>query len=244
MFFGANGDGRAEYLESQTVLAHRNGIRVTDPFQNNSNPRFWFDQLWRHSSQLQKLDQGSAPQIHWHFNPNIDSNSSFPFKAKSKEHDHIRRHTENIRKKSRGCHIWSAWHYGGKHWWLLWFISFCSYFLCLIKVHNFSNSKLLATSAVKYLTWVGYSVSLKAKAGRISKCRMTWIFPPNQPLAARSELTHVPAPLRAAGLQASAGLGKIENSCGVKTHQKKKKIKKIQCLIWGWLPFDFNKENL
>lgn len=76
MFFGINLDGQAEYLESQTALAQGNGVCVTNPFQNNSTPRFWFDQLQRRSSQLQKLDRDSAPQIRWRFNPNSDLNSS------------------------------------------------------------------------------------------------------------------------------------------------------------------------
>lgn len=98
MFFGINVDGQAEYLKSQTALAQGNGICVTNFFQNNSNARFWFNQLRRHSSQLQKLDQDSAPQIHWHFNPDTDSNSSFPFQAKRKGQNHIRKQKENARK--------------------------------------------------------------------------------------------------------------------------------------------------
>lgn len=66
MFFGINFDGQAEYLKSQTALAQGNGICVRNSFQNNSNPRFWFDQLRRHSSQLQKLDRDPAPQTHRH----------------------------------------------------------------------------------------------------------------------------------------------------------------------------------
>lgn len=132
-----------------------------------------------------------------YFSPDTGSNSSPPSKVKSTATSSSI--GKNAMKKSRGCHIWSAWHCGGKHWWLPWFISFCSYFLCLIKAHNFGNSKLLATSEVKYLTWVGYSVSPGAKAGCISAQGMTWIFPPNQPLSARLELSRLPAPRRVLG---------------------------------------------
>lgn len=48
MFLGINIDGNAEYGQSQTALAQGNGICVTTPFQNNSDPRFWVHQLWRY----------------------------------------------------------------------------------------------------------------------------------------------------------------------------------------------------
>lgn len=76
--------------------------------------------------------------------------------------------TGKTQGESPGCHIWSAWYRAGKHWWLPWFGSSRSSFPCLVKSVILGNFKLSATSAVKYLTWVGYSVALEAKAGWVS----------------------------------------------------------------------------
>lgn len=135
-----------------------------------------------------------------YFGPDIGSNSSLPLKVKNTATSSST--GKNAMKKSRRCHVWSAWHYGGKHWWLPWFISFCSYFLYLIKAHNFGNSKLLATSEVKYLTWVGYSLSPGAKAGCISARGDDLGFSTQPtPLSTFGALTHRTAP--SAGLWAS-----------------------------------------
>lgn len=106
-FLGINTDGNAEYGQSQPALAQGNGICVTKPFQNNSNPRFWFHQFTNGD-----ICNSWIGTLLPKFKPNTDSNPSLPFQAKRKGRDHIRRPRENARKKSRMSHLISltpAW---------------------------------------------------------------------------------------------------------------------------------------
>jgi len=102
VFFGTNPDGWAEYLRPQAALAHGDGSCATNPFQNNSKPRFWFDQWWRHSGQLQELACPTGALLpkfnvfqprHW-----VKIISSF----ESKEHGHILKHREKRNEKVKG----------------------------------------------------------------------------------------------------------------------------------------------